>query len=162
MVFAQVPNTLLKSGHALLIKLRNPNKVIGAVNNWSVRQQQQLTDAFEFGSVTRRGLPRGVPFDIGVGNVTGRTIDLRRFDLYGDILEDVFGSLATAMACISDRNDPFDLVEDWTAPANKPTEQTIYRISWFENTGRQVDAQGDRTINVNGVVRFLYPERVRT
>lgn len=153
------PNTEVQLTHALVIKVA-PGKIVGAVNEWNPRQSQDLADLYEFGNATRR-VSRGAPFEIAPGNIRSQQIDVRRYDLYVEQMEEAFGSLTSGMNMLGDRNDPFELYEEWLAPTNKPKFRWVYRTCWFEQIGRTLSSTGDRVVNVNAVIRYLEKFRVR-
>ena len=156
---AAVPNTAAALSHALTIKKNG--KTIGAVNEWQPRQQQQLTDLYEFGNVTRV-VSRGAPFEVAPGNISGQQITARRYDLYSDQFEDVFGTTALAgMDMLGDQVDPLTLREVWTAPAGVQGWSWAYFGCWFESVGRNLSTTGDRTVNVDATIRYTYKKRIR-
>jgi len=134
-----------------------PNSIVGAINEWNPKSNRTITDLYAFGNVTgsaNHGTPNhsGEPFEIVPGNVSGMQIDARRWDLYQDRFESVFGTSDTGM--LSDHLDAFNCKERWTAPITGQGYIREYLGCWFQDTGRGYDAKGDRTVNASGTIRF--------
>lgn len=103
-----VPNTRTRMSHALHV--RAFGRVVGGIFQWDVSQSRTIDREYELGP-NEHGLPRDqIPQDI-----SELTIRVSRFDLYTDLMEEVFGNSEFVNLC--DQYRPFSLREIWAAPA---------------------------------------------
>ena len=153
---AAAPITTAQLSHAMVI--RTNGVTIGALNEWNPRINRTLTDLFEFGQVTGPYASNpGEPFDVVPGNVTGMQVDVRRWDLYTQQAETVFGP---QVEMLSNQFAAFGMREVWTSPGNLNDYTMIYSGCWWQDLGRTLDAKGDRSINAGGTIRFTRRERL--
>lgn len=144
------PNTKSSTSHGLVV--RSNALTIGALNEWGVRINRQLTQVYEFGQVTRAGAGPGEPFETVPGNCTGMTIEARRFDLFLSLAERAFGTPDITM--LSQQYDPLTMREGWATPGSSSDFTRVYNGAWCQDKGRQLDAKGDRLVNVG--MTFMY------
>lgn len=85
----RVPDTATETSYALTLHARVGNKrgQIGAVHNISLRQHLTVDEEFEV-DLFGRGLPRELIPQI----VSGRTIQLQRYELYRASMSEIFGA----------------------------------------------------------------------
>lgn len=160
MAIVTPPNTLVALTHALIIRKKG-GVDIGCVNDWTPRQNRDLAEVYEFGNATEP-VEAGEPFEIEPGNVRGQQINVRRYDLYTAIIEEIFGDLARTFNSLASQQDPFVLYEEWDPPNNGAGWRWIYSKCWFETIGRTMSTTGDRIVNVDATIRFATKRRVRT
>lgn len=151
------PNTVAQLSHAMVIKARGIT--LGALNEWNPRINRTLTDLYEFGPVTGEFAQNpGEPFEVVPGNVSGMQVDVRRWDLYSEQLETVFGTPDITM--LSNQFSSFGMREAWTTPATQQNYARLYGGCWFQDIGRSIDAKGDRTINAGGTIRYTRRDKI--
>lgn len=148
---ASPPNTEVQLSHAMVI--RTNGVTIGALNEWNPKINRTLTDLYEFGQVTGPHADgAGEPFAVAPGNISGMSVDVRRWDLYEGQLETAFDTPDTTM--LSNQIDEFGMREIWQVPAGYQGYYRLYAGCWWQDMGRTIDAKGDRTINAGGTIRY--------
>jgi hypothetical protein len=141
--------------------IRANAQTIGALNEWNPRINRTLTDLYEFGPVTGQYAQNpGEPFEVVPGNVSGMQIDARRWDLFNEQAETAFGTPDITM--LSNQFDPIGLREVWNSPGSLNNYIRLYGGCWFQDTGRTLDAKGDRTINVGSTIRYTRRDKIPT
>lgn len=106
-----VPGTTLRTSHALAIRAAN-GRVVGAIHGW--REQQSRTQEDEF--TVRPNNYDGLPEDSIPQNLTGRTLQVARYDLFRSAMEEVFGRVDAVI--LTDEAHAFDLFEVWQTPGS--------------------------------------------
>lgn len=153
-----IPQSSAASSHGLVLYYEN--NIIGGVNSFTPNQNRQVTELYEFGNVSGVapvGRAAGMPFDLAPGNISGNTIEFRRWDLFNSPFERAAPGLAIG-----------DLGRQ-TAPAQSmrliihapnPRDSIVrtYHNLWQTNRSRTLEAGGDRTVNVGGTFAYLYSE----
>lgn len=140
-----IPNTTVKSSHAVAIK--KDGKVIGMIQKWSYSLNRDVTAIYELNPITS-----GEPVDNVPGNVKGLNVDVERVDLFGNEMEKAFGY--AGLELLSDQTNPFDIVESWSNP-DGTTEQYTYTGCWFTKINRSYEAGNDRVIRASGALQYL-------
>ena len=150
-----VPNTRTRLDHAFTLRA-NSGRIIGAVYNIDQRQARQIDDEYEIDVNAH-----GEVADMVGQHLTGRTLAVQRYDLYTDVMEEVFGSSELVM--LTDQSRGFRLREAWRAPGGIFTGgQRLYEYSpvWFSDIGRALNAEGDRVVRVNATLTWGIRQRV--
>lgn len=160
------PNTVAQLTHAVTI--RAANTLIGAINEWNPRMTQTVTELYELGVATPGGGENGTtvqysqlsgePFEKVPGNVSGMQIDVRRYDIYTQPMETVYGTPDLSM--LGNQRNAFNVVEQWLQPSNTNNFVNHYKGCWFSDLGRTISATGDRTVNVSATLQFTRKDRV--
>lgn len=101
------PVTEARTTHALLIRVGG--KTIGGIYDWNVTQSRDMREPYAINLFNR-----GLPADMVPGNVTNRSLSVKRYDLYTDVMEECFGT--TELEVLSDQVRPLSLREVWLAP----------------------------------------------
>jgi hypothetical protein len=132
---------------------------LGALNEWNPRINRTLTDLYEFGPTTGTFAQNpGEPFEVVPGNVSGMQIDVRRWDLYPEQIETVFGTPDITM--LSNQFSHFGMREVWNTPGGLNNYVRVYAGCWWQDIGRTIDAKGDRTINAGGTIRYTRRDKI--
>lgn len=142
------PETLVRSSHALTIV--SNGITIGLINQWSPKQSRQITPVYEINFETS-----GLPYENIPGNVQNLTLDIQRYDLWTNRMEQAFGTVDLTM--LSNQKSPFQVEEYWTAPSGQ-TEVWRYLGCWFNNVGRTFSSNDTRVVNVNASMTYVYRE----
>lgn len=154
------PTTGVQLSHAMVIRLTSAAaSTVGAINEWNPKINRTLTDIYEFGQISGKfahGSP-GEPFEVAPGNVSGMSIDMRRWDLYQSQIET--SMTTTDVTMLSNQFDDFQVREVWGSPNRTNDFYRNYLGCWWQDTGRNIDAKGDRTINVGGTIRYTRRDR---
>lgn len=144
------PETLTRTSHAITIKYNG--QTVGLINSWAPNQQRTITPIYEL-NVETSGLPvENVP-----GNVTGLTIQVNRYDVWTERLEQVFGSQDLVM--LANQKSPFQIEEYWTKPDNT-LEVWRYEGCWFSNIGRSFKSDDNRVVLVNATLQYVYKRKI--
>lgn len=153
------PNTRAQLSHAMVIRVNGIT--LGALNEWNPRINRTLTDLYEFGQVTGPYAQNpGEPFEVVPGNVSGMQIDVRRWDLYTEQIETAFTGETVDITMLSNQFDAFGLREVWASPGTANNFARLYGGCWWQDVGRNIDAKGDRTINVGGTIRYTRRDKI--
>lgn len=176
-----VPQTATVSSHAMT--LRRNKVIIGAINGWNPSQTLAITDVFQLGSTSLSGnfdsKSYGVPYEKVPGNIGGQTVQVQRYDLYQNLMEQAFGETApveglqkagrptnTALDMLSNQLSPDEMTEGWREPGSGlgqgPTAsyQVVYRGLWISNLSRSYSANDQRVVNVNATMEYTVREIV--
>lgn len=145
------PNTYTRLDHALTIRSAQ-GRTIGAINGWEPQEDVQIEEEFEV-DVNASGLP----VDVIVQNLTGRVINISRYDLYAAKMETAFGTRNLIM--LSQQTKPFSVREIWRNP-DGTVEAYIYSGCWFRSRGKHHRADGNRIVQVNAVLIWTRKDQV--
>lgn len=151
----QLPNTRVRLSHAYTLRTAK-GRVIGAVYRTSVNQSREIDTEWEIDPGAH-----GEPADIIPQTLNERSFQIARWDLYEDIMEEVFGTRELEM--LTDQSRGFKIREAWRAPVsflNSAARQYEYLPCFFRRLGRVQETQGDRTIRVDGELDWLRRRRV--
>jgi hypothetical protein len=153
----QPPNTVAQLSHAVTIRANG--QTVGAINEWSPRHTRAVTELYELADGTTGGFAPGVgvPFEKVPGNISGMTVEVRRYDIYPQQMEQAF--TVADLTMLSNQNDPFECRETWTTPNNANGYFNRYQGCWFSDLGRTLSATADRVINVNATLQWTRRER---
>ncbi len=144
-----IPQTLIRSSHALSIKAGG--HVVGMIQGWNPSQSRTITPAYEMKSDTSGKVQENVP-----GNESGLTIQVNRYDLFKSKMEEVWGDSSLAsLRMIGNQLTPFSVTEIWKLPGNTPDESNEYTGCWFSQLGRNMQATGDRIVQVNATLNYV-------
>lgn len=155
MASVEVPSTSTITSFGLVILAQGD--IVGAITSWSVDQQRGAKAVFELGSplTTNRfdvAADPGEPFEIVPGNITGTTISIRRYDIYTKRFESAFKTRDLYM--LTRQNQPVTFREAWSTPGGTlDFGYTLYG-AWFTRLGREMSAEGDRIVMVNGSAMY--------
>lgn len=161
------PNSVAQLSHAITIRANSTT--IGAINEWSPRMTQTVTELYEFGAVTSGGSAAGLsakysrrsgePFEKVIGNVSGLEIGVKRYDIYTQQMEQAFFA-EPVLHMLSDQRNAFDVVEKWITPNNINNYSDIYSGCWFSSLGRTLSATSDRIVNVDATLHYTRRDRL--
>lgn len=145
----RVPVTRTRTAYSLTIHATVGNRrgVIGAVHEISTRQRQDIEEEFEVNS-----LGTGLPRELIPQNVTGRSIQLSRYDLYKSTLEQVFGT--PELITLADQLGPVSLRMMWKNPNSGDIDlvtQSQSTISVYEYTDCYI-TDLTRTVSMGNVI----------
>jgi hypothetical protein len=153
----RVPQTKTKTSFSLTIHavVGQRRGVIGAVQEIGVRQRQTIDEEYEIDSV---GL--GLPRELVPQTIEGRTITLRRYDLYQATLEQVFG--APELITLADQLGPVSLRFMWRNPnfgdidliTQQQETMAVYEYTdcWITDLGRTMSASGDIIVKADATL----------
>jgi len=150
-----IPNTRTRTSHALTIRDGATGQLIGAIYTFAPKQARTLEEEYEINRDTR-----GLPVDIVPQNLTTRTLQIARYDLFTKIMEDVFGH--KEMVILTDQKRPFRIRETWRDPAAiLGGGRRIYEYTgcWFQDLGRTLSATDDRIVKVDATLMFRDRQR---
>ena len=143
-----VPNTLVRTSHALTIKANGVD--VGLINGWNPSQGRTITPIFEVGVDGS-----GNPIENMPGNITGLQVSINRFDTYKERMETAFGTPDLTM--LTRQNQPFVVKEVWLL-SNGSKERYVYDGCWFSSIGRSLRSDDARTVNVNATI--IYTKKI--
>jgi len=154
------PFTATRTTHALTIHGSGPGRrgIIGAVHAFNTTQSRTTEDVFEVQS-----LGYGRPADVVPQNLTTRTMDIQRYDLFKRSMEQVFGKRAWELIDLTDQSHPFTLRTTWGEPGFPGiTRKNVFEYTgcWFTNLGRTSSATDDRIVKVNATLVWTRRYRV--
>lgn len=157
---APTPSTATRTTHALTIHAIGPGRrgIIGAAHALSTTQSRTVEDVFEVQS-----LGYGRPADVIPQNLTTRTIEIQRYDLFKRSMEQVFGKGAWELVDLTDQSHPFTLRTTWGEPGFPGlTRKHVFEYTgcWFTNLGRTMSATDDRIVKVNATLTWTRRYRV--
>ncbi len=191
-----VPLTSIRTSHA--ISIRVGTTIVGQIQSWSPSQTRTVNLQQEINAVGT-----GAPIDVVPGAATAQTIQVARYDLYTQKMEEVWGHSRTFHR-LTDQYNPLDVEERWITyrsgegsltPAQKAAlhmregfdrlargssafdgirisdegelegidtagnsnvtvEKLWYSGCYFSQLGRNLQAQGDRIVNVNATLVY--------
>lgn len=151
-----VPNTRARLSHAYTLQTGR-GQVVGAVFRTENRTSRDVE--FEYENDVNAN---GEPADIVPQIITTQSFAITRWDLYDTIMEEVFGEFEIEM--LTDQTRGFKLREVWRAPnlfLNSRGRRYEYLPMWFTDLGREVNADGDRTIRVAATLSYLRKRKVQ-
>ena len=143
-----VPDTRIRTSHAISIYPSRGNEPIGQIQTWAPNQSRTITPAYELNSSSSGNVTENVP-----GNITGLTIQVSRYDLFTQKMEEVWGS-ASALWMLGDQKVSLEIKEKWQN-YNGAVEFYYYEGCWFSQIGRNMQAQGDRIVMVNATLNYV-------
>jgi len=144
------PNTRARLSHAFTLR-NDRGRIIAAVNAVNVRQSRSVDFEFE---VDVNGV--GDPADIVPQQMTAQQMTVKRWDLYRDIMEETFGT--DELTLLTDQKRGLRLREVWKGPTGlfvRTQRFYLYEACWFTDLGREIRADGDRTINADATITWL-------
>jgi hypothetical protein len=100
-----VPRTELRTSHA--ITLRAADVTIGRIQNWSPSQARDVKLKFEINAVGT-----GAPIEAVPGVATTQTLQVTRYDLYTQKMEEIWG-MPKPLWALTDQHNPIDIEEKW-------------------------------------------------
>lgn len=144
------PTTQTRMDHALTIRTGS-GRTIGAISGWHDQQSRTIEDVFDV-----EANANGLPVDMIPQILNGRTIRVDRYDLYTQIMEEVFGS--RQMVMLTQQSQPFKVREIWREPLGK---LRVYEyICWFADKGRPLRSDGNRIVQVNATLQYLHKRQI--
>lgn len=146
------PDTEVRTTHSIQIWFND--RVIGLINSWNVQSSKQVTPIYELNKETS-----GLPYENVPGNVQNLTMNVQRYDLWTQRMEDVIGG-PNPLDMLSSQKSPFQVKETWERP-DGTVEAWEYQGCWFESIGRNFSSSDQRVVNVNATIRFLYKHRIQ-
>lgn len=152
------PNTVAQLSHAVTMRVNGIT--IGAINEWNPRMNKTVTELYEFGPGTTGpyASDHGEPFEKVPGNVSGMQVEVRRYDIYTQQMEQAFGTPDITM--LSSQKTAFEVREAWNVIAGVQSYANVYRGCWFSDLGRTLTATGDRTVNVSATLQYTHKDRI--
>jgi hypothetical protein len=133
------PDTIVRSTHAVTIKFNG--QTIGLINSWQPQQQRQMTPIYELNVDTSGLMVEHVP-----GNNQNQTIQVNRYDVWNERMEQVFGTQDLIM--LANQKSPFQIEEYWTKPDNS-VEVWRYEGCWFSSIGRNFQSTDNRVVHTS-------------
>lgn len=112
---SDIPATSTRTSYGLTIHAKKGNygyAQIGAVHEVSVNQTLTVEEEFEVNA-----LSKGKPRELVPQNLTARSLTLQRYDLYANILEEVFGS--PELITLADQLGPVSMRMHWRSPTDR-------------------------------------------
>jgi len=100
-----VPATQIRTSHAISIKAGN--QIIGHIQSWAPNQARAVQPFYEISAVGT-----GEPFENVPGIATGLTIQIGRYDLFTNKMEEVWGT-PKPFWMLTDQHNPIDIEEKW-------------------------------------------------
>jgi hypothetical protein len=152
------PVTRTVTPYALTLHLHSGSKraVIGGAYEFSMRQSATLEEVWD----VNQGAT-GTPREIVQQGLTGRSLNLKRYDLYTEYMEDIFGEAAFTL--LTDRTGSFTIRTQWRPPANAviasiaglSPQIRIYEFGdcYIQDFGRQA-SMGNATVGVDATVMW--------
>ncbi len=148
-----IPQTSIRTSHAVTI--RAGGETIGMIQGWNPSQSRTITAAYEMKSDTSGKVQENVP-----GNESGLTIQVNRYDLFKSKMEEVWGdSSLNSLRMIGNQLAPITVTETWKTPSHNADETNEYLGCWFSQLGRNMQASGDRIVQVNATLSYVTIKR---
>ena len=161
------PNTVAQLSHAVTIRVNG--KTIGAISEWNPRQTRTITELYELGDGTSGGYSAGVgvPFEKVPGNLSGMSVEVRRYDLYPQQMELRLWT-SEDLTQLAAQLTAFDVRESWKFPAQLGEYggsigngyADLYSGCWFSDVGKNLSATSDRVVNVNATLQWTRKQRI--
>ena len=145
------PQTDTRTDHALSIRVHG--QTIGHLQDWGPSQARTITPLYEINSAGPGLVVENVPGILG-----GLTINVGRFDLYTDKMENVWGPNFNIIM-LTDQNNPLSINERWDNP-DGTIEIYTYAGCWFTSLGRSHSSQGDRITRVSATLAYVKKYKV--
>ena len=142
------PDTLTKTSHSFSILFNGVR--IGLINGWNPVQSRAVAPIYELNVETS-----GLPYENIPGNMSGLNIQIARYDLWVQRLEQVFARGQSPFDMLSNQKTPFTVVEEWLKPDGS-VEAWEYLGCWFTTLGRNISSGDARVVNVNASLIYLY------
>lgn len=143
------PTTRARLTHAFKVRVA-PGYLVGACTSFQLSQNRNVDDEWEVNAINR-GLPNHMTPQV----LGGRTVSIERFDLYGEVMEQVWGT--RELATIVEQRRPLELREVWLTPSGILTlGQRIYAYTgcYLLDEGRSLGADGDRVSRANVTLKW--------
>jgi hypothetical protein len=137
------PNTTTATSHGISIRVDATD--IGMIQTWAPAQSRPAVAVYELRSEVSGEVYEQVP-----GNLGGLTISVTRYDLFKSRMETIWGF---SMDMLTDQTNPIEIIEK-LRHNDGVIEMWTYEKCWFTSLGRNLGAQGDRLINVNGALVY--------
>jgi len=147
-----VPSTAVRTSHALTIQANGVT--IGLINSWAPKQSRHATPIYEIDADNSGNIQEIMP-----GNLSGTTIDVSRYDLYINRMEQAFGVGFADYVQLTSQNQPFDVYEVWKVNPAQDLERFAYQGCWFTSLGRTLRSDDSRVVNVNATL--MYTKKVK-
>ena len=154
---SRVPHTRTRTSHGLTIRVGG-GRIVGAVQSVQHSQSRQIDEEWEI----NRGHRGAGPADLVPQNVTTRTLQVTRYDLFVRNMEEVFDTSGEIVS-LSDQFRPFSLRTIWQSPVGIVLGgRRIYEYSgcWFSSIGRNVSVDDNRVVSVDAQITYQYRRRV--
>ena len=139
-----VPVTAIRTSHAITIKAGNTT--IGQIQTWAPTQSRDVKPKYE---INATGI--GTPLEHVPGVVTTQTIQVARYDLFTEKMEEVWGT-SEPLYTIANQHNPIDVEERWIKygrrdipllPGQPISSATSFQKNW--NKGSIMNAIGANT-----------------
>jgi hypothetical protein len=166
----RVPVTKTKTAYSLTLHLTVGQKrgVIGAVHEIATRQRQEVDEEWEVNS-----LATGIPRELIPQIVSGRSITLKRYDLYSSTLEQLLGIEVDGVGAVTLANQtgPMSMRFMWKNPSsgdadlvllNTPTTQVYeYCDCYITDIGRTVSMNGNIIVGADATIVWRDIRRIQ-
>lgn len=153
----RVPRTRTRTSHGLTIRVGG-GRIIGAVNALGHSTSRQVDDEWEID----RNAVGTAPADLVPQNVTGRQLQVSRYDLFVRSMEEALNKTGEVVV-LSDQFRPFTLRTTWQSPVGIALGgRRIYEYQdcWFSDLGRTVRTDDNRIVNVDATITYRLRRRV--
>lgn len=157
LLVSQVPVTRTRTSHGLLIRVAG-GRVVGAVNGFTHTQTREVQDEFE---IDVNAVGHG-PVDIVPQNITTRSLQIKRYDLWQRPMEEAFGTGAE-LVTLADQARPFVLRSIWRSPVSSLLGgRRVYEYTgcYFTSIGRNALSTDNRIVNVDAQITYVLRRRV--
>ena len=142
-----IPKTNVATSHAIAI--RAGGFTIGMIQSWAPSQSRTITPVYEMNPEHTGEIIENVP-----GNVAGTTIQVSRYDLFRQRMEEAWGVNFDMGEMLSNQVEPLEIHEKWVQ-SNGVVSTWGYAGCWFSSLGRNYAVQGDRIINVSATLNYV-------
>jgi len=151
------PVTTVRTSHGISIQTEQ-GVVIGFIQSFQPGQNRGVTPIYELNAETS-----GIPVENVPGNVGNLILQVSRYDIYPQRMEQVFGTRDFEM--LSDQNRPFLVREIQRVPTGDGTSFTEevrqYVGCWFTSIGRNYASSDTRIVMVSASLAYLRKERLQ-
>jgi hypothetical protein len=150
-----VPETRARLTHAYTLRT-SKNQIIGGVFRTVVRQARRVDFKYE---IDVNG--HGKPTDVVPEEMTAQTLSITRWDLYTSLMEEALGT--DEIIVLTDQRRGLRLREQWLAPTsilNSRGRRYQYGPCFFTDLGRELGAEGPRTVSVNAELVWLDRKKI--
>lgn len=142
------PHTLTATSHAIAIRADGTDKAIGRIQSWAPSQTRAVQALYEINAATNGEVAENVP-----GNMGGLTIQVARYDLYAQRMEEAWGPEFNIGEMLCNQTNPLTIREKWVKPTGEYNVY-VYTGCWFSSLGRNFSVQGDRIILVSATLQY--------
>jgi len=105
-----VPVTELRTSHAITIRVAN--QVIGRIQGWTPAQARDVKPKYEINAIGT-----GLPVEQVPGVMSAQTLQISRYDLYLNKMEEIWGTPKPLYA-LTDQHNPIEIEEKWIKIGN--------------------------------------------